>query len=278
MRLGGKVFDKPESPEHWVALHRAAGWRAAYCPVWPSDSDADVAAYAAASIEHDLPIAETSAWSNPISPDPEQRAKAIDKCIAMLDLAERVGARCCVNLSGSMNPDDWHGPHADNYSAACFDRIVRTVQDIIDQAKPTRTFYTLEMMNWALPDSPASYLELIKAIDRPQFAVHFDPVNLINTPRRYFDNASLVREVVAELGPRIKSVHLKDVVLRPTQLVHLDECRPGEGGLDYAALFGALDGLDMDLPLMLEHLPDAEEYRLAAEHVRGVAAGLGLAV
>jgi len=39
-------------------------------------------------------------------------------------------------------------------------------------------------------------LALIEAIDRAAFGAHFDPVNLINSPRRYYDNAALIREEV----------------------------------------------------------------------------------
>ncbi|NBC10615.1 MAG: TIM barrel protein [Planctomycetes bacterium] len=271
MRLGGPIFAKPDSPERWTALHREVGYRAAYCPVGPDATDAEIADYRDAAAANDLVIAETGAWSNPISPNAEQRAAAIDKCIAMLALADRIGARCCVNLAGSMSTENWHGPHAENYSPAAFDRIVETVQHIIDQAQPRHASYTLEMMSWCPPDSPESYLELIHAIDRDRFAVHFDPVNLINSPRRYYAHGEVIRDVVNKLGPRIRSVHVKDVTLTPRQLVHLDECRPGTGALDYPALFAALDELDPDLPLMLEHLPDAEQYALAADHLRHVA-------
>jgi len=46
---------------------------------------------------------------------------------------------------------------------------------IIDAVQPTRTFYTLETMPWMYPDSPQSYLRLLQAVDRRQFAVHFAP-------------------------------------------------------------------------------------------------------
>ena len=39
-----------------------------------------------------------------------------------------------------------------------------------------------------------------------------------------------------------------------------------------------LDRLDADTPLMLEHLPSAEEYDLAAQHVRSVAREVGVAI
>jgi len=148
--------------------------------------------------------------------------------------------------------------------------IVETTRGIIDAVRPTRTFFTLETMPWAYPDSADSYLALFKAIDRKQFAVHLDPVNLICSPQRYYGNAEIIRECFRKLGPHIRSCHAKDIILRPELTTHLDEARPGLGGLDYSVFLKELTRLP-DAPLMLEHLPNAEEYRLAAEHIRSVA-------
>jgi sugar phosphate isomerase/epimerase len=51
--------------------------------------------------------------------------------------------------------------------------------------------------------------------------------------------------------------------------------RPGTGGLDYATFLRELHKLP-GTPLMLEHLPNAEEYDQAAAHIRSVAKQLGL--
>lgn len=126
------------------------------------------------------------------------------------------------------------------------------------------------------PDSAESYGRLIRAIDRRAFGVHFDPVNLINCPERYFHNGACIRHFVRELGPQIRSCHVKDTLLQPTLTVHLDEVRPGAGNLDMAALLNALAPLDADLPLMMEHMSQEEDYDLAAAYLRGVAAAQGL--
>ena len=55
---------------------------------------------------------------------------------------------------------------------------------------------------------------LIRAIDRPMFGVHLDPVNLINCPQRYFDNAELLRECFSVLGSWLISCHGKDILLQ----------------------------------------------------------------
>lgn len=271
MRLGGPVFEKCDGPEPWVAAVREAGYRAAYCPVGLDADDAAVEAYAAAAARADIVIAEVGAWSNPLSPDAAERRAALDKCARSLDLAERIGARCCVNIAGSRGAR-WDGPSPLDLTAETFGMIVDSVRDIIDRVRPTRTAYTLETMPWMYPDSVDSYLELLQAVDRPALAVHFDPVNLVCSPQRYFDNAALVRDFVERLGARIRSCHAKDIALADRLTVHLDEVRPGAGGLDYRALLHALDGLDVDLPLMLEHLPGAAEYAAAASHLRAVAA------
>lgn len=271
MRLGGKIFTAPPDPEAWVAAHAAENYRAAYCPVSPGTDPATVRAYREAADKADLVIAEVGAWSNCLAPDEAERRRNVRRNIEAFALAEEIGAVCCVNIPGSRNPDQWNGPHAGNYTDATFQLIVDTVREIIDTVEPRRSCYCLEMMGWGIPDSAESYLDLIRAVDRAAFGVHFDPVNLVCSPRRYFANSELIRHTVRTLGPTIRSVHGKDVALGGRHLVHLDECRPGTGNLDFDTLFKELSLLSADLPFMLEHLPNAEEYKAAAAFVRAKA-------
>ncbi len=273
LRLGGPV-NAPD-PDKWIANLKALGYRAAYCPVGANASDDLVNAYAAAAKKADIVIAEVGAWSNPISPDDNQRKQAFKKCCDQLTLADRIGANCCVNIAGSRNPKNWAGPHKDNLTPETFEMIVETTRAIIDEVKPTRTYFSLETMPWEFPDSVDSYLRLIKAIDRKQFAAHFDPVNLICSPQRYFNNAAIIKDAFRKLGPFMKSCHAKDIILSEKLTTHLDEARPGLGALDYAVFLNELSKIP-DLPLMLEHLPNQDEYKKAADYVRAVAKKEGL--
>jgi sugar phosphate isomerase/epimerase len=275
LRLGGPAFGKFEDPDAWVRLIKSLGYRAAYCPLGHNEKDDVVKACADAAKKADIIIAEVGAWSNPISPDEETRRKALTKCRESLALADRIDAKCCVNISGSRSSARWQGPHPDNLTDETFDMIVETTRAIIDEVKPTRTHFTLETMPWAYPDSADSYLRLIKAIDRRRFAVHFDPVNLVTSPQRYFRNAELIRDFFKKLGPRIKSCHAKDILLQSKLTTHLDEVRPGLGGLDYAVFLRELSKFP-HTPLMLEHLKGPEEYRRAADHIRSVAKKTGI--
>jgi sugar phosphate isomerase/epimerase len=277
MRLGGPILTGPESPESWAAAVNAADYRAAYCPVAPGADDETIKAYAAAANKADVVIAEVGAWSNPLGPHPADASAALEKCKASLALADRIGARCCVNIAGSCGKK-WDGPDAADLKDETFDRIVAVVRDIIDTVKPTRSFYTLEPMPWMYPDSPDAYLRLIEAIDRKGFGVHLDPVNLVCSPQRYFANGRLIEECFEKLGEHIKSCHAKDILLRDNLTVHLEEVRPGRGKLDYPTFLRCLSRLDSNIPLMLEHLPNEEEYHAAASHIRGVAAKEGISL
>ena len=85
-------------------------------------------------------------------------------------------------------------------------------------------------------------------------------------------------DFVAKLGPRIKSCHAKDILLQDRLTVHLDEVRPGCGPLYYSTYLCEIANLPGDVPIMLEHLPNAEEYSAAADHIRQIAAQGGIAL
>ena len=58
--------------------------------------------------------------------------------------------------------------------------------------------------------------------------------------------------------------------------VHLDECIPGTGCLDYGTYLREAAKLDLDTPIMLEHLSSQEQYAAAATYLRKIAREEGL--
>ena len=277
MRLGGPIFEEFTDPAGWVSALGRLGYSAAGCPVQADAGEDVIKAYADAAASADICIAEVGAWSNPLSDDEKTRGDALDSCKRQLALAEQIGALCCVNIAGGRGAQ-WDGPDEKNFSDETFDMTVATVREIIDAVQPARTFYTLEPMPWIFPDSADSYLELIRAIDRPQFAVHLDPVNMITSPRRFFENAAFLRECFEKLGPHIKSVHGKDVAMTEEFNAHISQVQPGLGKLDYPVFLAEMERLDPDLPLLTEHLDTAAEYAQAAAYIRSVAAETGVKI
>jgi len=278
IRLGGPIFTGYENPDQWVKAVQSAGFTAAYCPVDPSAESDEIKAYRESAGKAGILISEVGTWSNPISPDEQEKEAAMEKCIAGLKLADEIGASCCVNISGSRNREKWAGPHMENLSDETFEMVVESTRKIIDAVKPSRTWFTLEAMPWAFPYSADSYLRLIRAIDRERFAVHLDPVNMVTSPEVYFNNAKMLKECFNKLGPYIRSCHAKDIIINEEIYTpHLDELRPGLGKLDYGVFLTELAKLD-NVPLMMEHLDTAEEYGKAAGYIRSVATEKGLSI
>ena len=274
VRLGGPIFLKSDDPRELAREHRRLGYAAAYCPAAEVKDSARCQAIEAAFKAEGVVIAEVGAWKNMLDPDAAARKANLEYVTSRLALADAVGARCCVDIAGSFNPKVWYGPHKDNFSKQFFDATVENCRTVIDAVKPRRAKFALEIMGWCMPESADRYLQLIKAIQRPGFAVHIDVCNAVNSPEKFYNNAALTEELFAKLGRYIVSCHAKDLAWTPEMNVHVIEVIPGRGELDYKPYLKALTAIDA--PLMLEHLKGADEYLEGATYIRKVAAQIGV--
>jgi len=236
--------------------------------------------YRAACDRHGVVIAEIGVWKNIFDPDPAAAEEAIRYAEGQLALADELGIPCCVNIAGTAGAAGWDAADPSNFTDETYERIIRSVREIIDRVSPKRAFYCLEPMPWMIPDSPDVYLQLIRDVDRPQFAAHMDFVNMINCPRRYLAPEAFIGECVGKLAPFIKSTHIKDSRMHPTNLTTiLEECSPGEGTLDFGKILKILDReLPADAPVLLEHMTTFEEYRKAYDYLAGIAGENGISI
>jgi sugar phosphate isomerase/epimerase len=279
VRLGGPIFLKSEDPVEIAREHKKLGYSAAYCPKVTVEESDRVIAIAKAFAAENVVISEVGAWVNMLDPDPEKRRKNMEYVTSRLALSEALGALCCVDIAGSYHPTVWYGPHPKNLSKEFFDATVENCRKVIDAVKPKRTKFTIEMMGWIVPNGPDAYLRLIKAVDRPSFAVHMDPCNAVNSPERFYDNGPFVSECFQKLGRWIMSCHAKDLEWKPELNIHFVEVIPGRGSIDYSVYLRELAKLPSQPPLMLEHLKTAEEYAEGREYIlkTGKAAGVSFA-
>lgn len=121
VRLGGPIFLRSANPAELAREHRRLGYSAAYCPDTKLDDAARVErAFAAENVV----IAEVGAWRNMLDPDPAKREQNVNYVIERCALADAVGARCCVDIAGSFNPEIWYGMHPKNLSKEFLDATV----------------------------------------------------------------------------------------------------------------------------------------------------------
>jgi sugar phosphate isomerase/epimerase len=276
MRLGAMNCGKGEDPDLWVSELKRFGYRTSAFPTDPNRGDDELRRFSAAAAKADIVIAEVGGWGNPLA-DSERgsRKECMERAKRALYAADLVGARCAVNISGSRGTT-WDGPDERNLTAETYEMIVQVIREIIDEVRPSRSFYALEPMPWMYPCDIATQRSLIRDIDRKAFAVHFDPVNLITGPALYYGNALFLREFIREFGGLIKAAHAKDTFLRTDLTIHLEERRPGEGILDYGVYLRELDRIDHDMPLLIEHLRKDEDYEAGARYIRKIAEAEGI--
>lgn len=276
MRLGGTVCCS--TPAEWEETLIASGFRAVTAPFTCDTPRTEIQRLLEICEKHDVMIAEVGVWRNLF--DRTEGPANLDYAIRQLRLADELGIPCCVNVAGTDSPAGWDAADPGNFSREMYQRLVSSIRTIIDSANPKTAFYCLEPMPWMLPDSPDITLQLMKDVDRKQFAVHMDFVNMINCPRRFLDSEGFIEDCFAKLGPYIKSTHLKDSRMDLTELTTvLHECSPGEGGLDFVRVLQIIDKhLPADAPVLLEHMSTFDEYRRAYDYVATKAkeAGVGI--
>ena len=278
MRIGGGIEKPYHNPEEWVQYAKDLRYSAVLSPIDARSDTATRREYLKAAKEADLLIGEVGVWRNCLSKNDAERKAAMEYAKAQLALAEELGANCCVNIIGSWSETAWDGFCTENYGEDFHAMAVDSVREIIDAVKPKHTFYSIEPMPWMLPDSPEQYLKLIRDVDRPEFAVHLDFVNMINCPERYCKSAEFIEHCFSLLGPYIKSIHGKDSIMEQAYTAIIHETMPGKGTLDYKRILRLVEKLGPDTPLFVEHLPDYETYRQAAAYVRSQAEESGIIV
>jgi sugar phosphate isomerase/epimerase len=276
IRLGGHGLPVgSDDPWAFARAHREFGYGAAYVPEVRIEDAQRLADIEKAFAAEDVMLAEIGIWRNLITPDDAVRKVHLAYAAERLAVADAVGAKCAVSYIGSYAAGTDYAPAAENLGQDAFDAAVETCRALLDTVKPKRARFALEMMQYSLPDSVDSYVELIRAVDRPGFGAHFDPVNLIMTPRVYWNSGTLIRECFEKLGEWVVSCHAKDIVLHHQAALHFDEVMIGEGQLDYRTYLRELDRLPRDVPLLLEHL-EGEAYAAARDAVFAVGDDIGV--
>ena len=278
MRLGGSVMKPYSSPKEWLAHVKELGYSAVVFPVESTAPASVVQEYLRVCQDNDLLIGEVGAWRNVMALDPKEREANLDWNIRQLELAETVGANCCVNISGSF-AEYWDGYHPDLDTKETWDLVVSNTQRIIDAVKPTHTAYSLEPMPWMVPESPEQYLQLMKDVDRDAFKVHLDYCNMLNSIERYRHASEFITHCFELLGPHIVSIHAKDALIVQGGLpIVINEVMPGEGSLDLSLVTKLAHSLGEDIPVFVEHLDTHEQYMQAVAAMRQAAKKAGVPV
>jgi len=277
LRLGlADLHFSDADPEAWAQHAVERQLRAVNAPGVDLNDKDRINAIVAAVEKRNLVIAEVGRWVNLLDADPVRRANNLQFITDGLAIADELDARCCVTIAGSFNEVHWAGQHPRNVTREHFDITVENARKIIDAVKPRRTKFTYEPVGWMTPDTADSYLRLIRAVNRREFAVHLDIANTINTPDKYWNNTRLINETFDKLGQWIVGAHFKDLRWVNAPNIHFQQQVVGEGSIDFGTYLTRMAQLPFEAPLIIEHMHNADEYNRSRDHLFKVGESVGV--
>jgi sugar phosphate isomerase/epimerase len=142
---------------------------------------------------------------------------------------------------------------------ADFVDLVRLTVEVCD--KLARQGQSLHLETGQEP--PEALLRFLRAADRPNLHVNFDPANMI-----LYGVAEPI-PALALLGEYVRSVHCKDADWSATPGLSWGVERPlGQGAVDFSAMLRTLDAIGYDGPLTIEreisHEPEKQKLQIVA--------------
>jgi sugar phosphate isomerase/epimerase len=194
-----------------------------YDEFFPSYDAKDVDPVLAAMAETNQVTSMLCFSPNFTHPDPDERARQVERQKAAIDLSVRIGARYCRTLTGQKYPD-----LPVNEGVA---RAVDCIKRSLEYAETRDVILCLEnhykVGDWLYPEFAQMedvFLQVIDQIDSPHFGVQYDPSNAVVGG---FDPVAFLEKV----KHRVVTMHASDRYLVPGTTI--EEIRSADGTVGY---------------------------------------------
>jgi len=184
-------------------------------------------------------------WPNLLTRDAEAAERRMDYYRRSLKLAKALGAGAVSVWSGA--------PDAGDDPVAAFGRLVKRLRRLLDDAGKAGVEVCFEPEPGMLVDSLDRYRELRRLLKRGELGTTIDVGHLVVTEKGAPEGH------LEEFAPTLRHVHVDDA----RRGAHEHLC-PGEGSVDFAAVFGELRRLGYRGALALELSRDSHRAAEAA--------------
>jgi sugar phosphate isomerase/epimerase len=170
-----------------------------------------------------------------VNPDADLRAWRVDYTKRAVDLADATGAPAVCLASGRPLPG--------TLPETAYDHLLDSLHEILDYAEPRGVDVGIEFEPELLVECTDEVLTLVEDVGRDGLGVNLD----VGHAAVYGEDP---RESIEKAAGHITGVHLEDIAggVRGKHY-HLV---PGDGDIDFAAVFDALDGVGYDGFVTLE--------------------------
>jgi sugar phosphate isomerase/epimerase len=205
------------------------------------------------------------------APDPAVRAAVIEKIYQGIVLARELEAQALLIRPGSLNPAGPWTPARENHHPESLERLIDSLGLIAARAEAIGVLLVIETHATSIMDSPELCRTVIDAVSVPALRLTMDVVNHFQTLRQVYSSGDRIDHIFDLIGDIAPVAHIKDIVVQPRHVLHLDEIVPGQGELDIGRLLRRFHALHPNGYGLIEHLP-IDQVPLAVANVRRIAA------
>ncbi len=227
--------------------------------------------------DHDLPICTLSGYTNIVHPDPATRRQKLDMLRAIIRHARQFGTPYVISETGTFATEsDWVS-HPRNKTEEGFAECRAVIAELAQVAYDHGAVFLLETYVNNVVGSVEETVRMFAEVDHPGLGLLMDPTN-------YFEDHNIdrmgatLKQIFDTLSDKIRIAHAKDVKrsasaaekhadidaseahsFRGVGAIELPA--PGLGALDYDDYLTRLSRKHPNIPLIIEHLEEADVPR-----------------
>lgn len=230
---------------------------------------------------YNLPICAVSGYTNLVHPDPEKRKANHKRLKRIIRHARELGTPYVVSETGTFNPDsDWVA-HPKNKTKEGYSECRDAIGEMVQCASNYGAVFCVETYVNNVIGTVEETLKLFSQIPDPCLGLLMDPTN-------YFEAHNIDRmdetldHIFDALSDDIKIAHAKDVKRATTdqgvKMADIDASEghalrgvgkielppPGLGSLNYELYLKRLSQVHPNIPIIIEHLDEADVPRAKA--------------
>ncbi|MCA0872779.1 sugar phosphate isomerase/epimerase [Seohaeicola saemankumensis] len=234
--------------------------------------------------DHNLPVSCISAYTNIVHPDAGERAKRNGRLKEILAHAQYLGSPYVISETGTFDTESDWVHHPKNKTEEGWDDCRAVISDLAQFAYDHGAMFLLETYVNNVVGSVEETLRMFAEVDHPGLGLLMDPTNYFEAHNTDDMDLTLNR-VFDALSDKIKIGHAKDVkrsgddkaekhadigdadaaeshTFRGVGEIELPA--PGLGELNYDLYFQRLAQKHPNIPMIIEHLEEADVPRAKA--------------
>lgn len=210
-------------------------------------------------------------------PSAEVRDRVVGKIERGIEVARDLAAHTCLIRTGSLNPTGSYAPSPLNSTPEARARLLETLKRVAAKAEAEAVTIVIETHLLTIMGSPEINRDVLQAVGSERMTVVMDYVNHFQSLQQVYNSTARLQHIFEIMNPISVVGHCKDIKLSNGLVLHIDEEVPGDGDLDLAAALKLWHDAHPDGYMLLEHLPN-EQYPRAAANVHRILAETGIPV